>query len=159
MDIGASTTSVAIFERGALRHLCTIPVGAGQLTRCADVAPGMRPAEVAELLRLVSEEIDAAGFGRTLHAGVVVTGGGAMLEGLPELAAQMFDCPVRRGLPAGVVGLIDLVSSPVWATAVGLVLHEHRLRAMHQPGRRAWPRWPDRMSLVAWLAGATTRDV
>ncbi len=158
VDIGADTTSIAIFERGAVRHLRTLPVGAGHLSRDADVAPVSRPADAIELLRRVSDAIEAAGFGRTLHAGIVLTGGGAMLEGLPALAARVFDCPVRRGSPAGVVGLIDLIDSPRWATAVGLLLHEHRLLATSSRSRRTWPRWPDRTSLVAWLAGATTND-
>jgi cell division protein FtsA len=52
----------------------------------------------------------------------VVTGGAAILEGVPELAETIFDLPVRRGIPKWVGGLYEQVESPVFATAVGLVL-------------------------------------
>ena len=48
---------------------------------------------------------------------------------MPELAEQMFDMPVRRGTPSGVGGLVDVVASPVYSTAVGLVLCRHRNRS------------------------------
>ena len=55
--------------------------------------------------------------------------GGAILEGLPEIAEQIFDMPVRRGTPTGIGGLVDVVASPVYATAVGLVQCGYRNRA------------------------------
>jgi len=45
---------------------------------------------------------------------------------MPEIAEQIFDLPIRRGTPAGVGGLADHVSSPAFATAVGLVMYGHR---------------------------------
>ena len=59
---------------------------------------------------------------------VVATGGGAILEGMPEIAEQIFDLPIRRGIPIGVGGLADHVSSPTFATPAGLVLYAHRNR-------------------------------
>ena len=64
----------------------------------------------------------------------MLTGGGAILEGMPEIAEQIFDLPIRRGMPTGVGGLADHVNSPAFATPVGLVLYAHRNRA---PERRA----------------------
>lgn len=87
----------------------------------------LRPRAV-EILDLVRKEIRDSGFGDALHAGVVFTGGGALLEGLAEAAEQRFGMPVRVGAPAGVTGLVDMVSSPVYATAVGLAIHGHRNR-------------------------------
>ena len=49
-----------------------------------------------------------------------------MLEGMAEIAEQIFDLPIRRGTPAGVGGLADHVNSPAYATAVGLVMYAHR---------------------------------
>ena len=49
-----------------------------------------------------------------------------MLEGMAEIAEQIFDLPIRRGTPAGVGGLADHVNSPAFATAVGLVMYAHR---------------------------------
>ena len=79
-------------------------------------------ARAEEICQMVLTEIRRAGFDRSLNSGVVLTGGGAILEGMPEIAEQIFDMPVRRGTPAGIGGLVDVVASPVYSTAVGLVL-------------------------------------
>ena len=63
---------------------------------------------------------------RALNSGIVLTGGGAILDGMPEIAEQIFDLPIRRGCPAGVGGLADHVNSPTFATGVGLVLYGYR---------------------------------
>jgi cell division protein FtsA len=57
-----------------------------------------------------------------------LTGGGSILEGMPEIAEQIFDLPIRRGCPSDVGGLADHVNSPTFATPVGLVLYAHRNR-------------------------------
>ena len=77
---------------------------------------------------MILTEIKRAGFERSLNSGVVLTGGGAILEGMPEIAEQIFDMPVRRGTPSGIGGLVDVVASPVYSTAVGLVLSGYRNR-------------------------------
>lgn len=87
----------------------------------------LRPRAV-EILDLVRKDIRDSGFGEALHAGIVLTGGGALLEGLAEAAEQRFGLPVRVGAPTDVTGLVDMVSSPVYATAVGLTVHGHRNR-------------------------------
>jgi cell division protein FtsA len=79
-----------------------------------------------EIFHLLWDEIRRAGFEKSLHSGIVLTGGGSMLEGVAEIAEQIFDLPIRRGVPVGVGGLTDHVSSPAFATAVGLVVHAHR---------------------------------
>jgi cell division protein FtsA len=81
---------------------------------------------VEEILGLVQDEIVRTGYGSLLASGVVLTGGGALLEGVPELAEQIFNMPVRRGTPVGIGGLVDLVNSPMYATGVGLVLYGSR---------------------------------
>jgi cell division protein FtsA len=58
-----------------------------------------------------------------LASGAVITGGATLLDGMPELAESILQLPVRRGAPMGVGGLIDVVKSPAYATAVGLVKH------------------------------------
>jgi cell division protein FtsA len=75
-----------------------------------------------EILSLVRGEIIRSGYQNILAGGVVLTGGSSILDGLPELGEQIFNLPVRRGDPIGVEGLKDLVSSPIYATGVGLVL-------------------------------------
>jgi cell division ATPase FtsA len=66
---------------------------------------------------------------------VVLTGGGADLEGIVEVAEGIFDGPVRRGVPTGVGGLTDVVSRPEWATATGLLLYGHRYKGARRRGR------------------------
>jgi cell division protein FtsA len=82
-----------------------------------------------EIFHLLWDEIRNAGCDRSLNSGLVLTGGGAMLDGMAEIAEQIFDLPIRRGYPMGVGGLIDHVSSPEFATAVGLVMYAHRNHA------------------------------
>ena len=79
-----------------------------------------------EIFHLLWDEIRNAGCDRSLNSGLVLTGGGASLEGMAEIAEQIFDLPVRRGSPAGAGGLIDHVNTPECATAVGLVMYAHR---------------------------------
>ncbi|MBF0400343.1 MAG: cell division protein FtsA [Magnetococcales bacterium] len=76
---------------------------------------------VEELFTLVSRELARSGFEEQLAAGVVLTGGTSITEGMVELAEEVFNKPVRRGVPQGIGGLVDVVNSPVYATAVGLV--------------------------------------
>lgn len=82
-----------------------------------------------ELCHLVWDEIHRAGYEKSLNSGIVLTGGAANLEGLVQIAEQIFDMPVRRGVPAGLGGLADHIVNPSFATAVGLVLRARRQRA------------------------------
>lgn len=93
---------------------------------------------VEEILTLVYEEVVRAGYGKLIASGVVLTGGTAILDGLPELAEQIFNLPVRRGTPMGIGGLVDLVNSPMYATGVGLVLYgsKHRAKGRFKVGER-----------------------
>jgi cell division protein FtsA len=81
---------------------------------------------VEELFSLVNREIIKSGLEDSIASGVVITGGSSILEGMPELAEQIFNLPVRRGLPQKIGGLIDVVNSPVYSTGVGLVVYGSR---------------------------------
>ena len=81
-----------------------------------------------EVFHALWDEIRRAGYERSLHSGLVLCGGGALLEGMAEIAEQIFDLPVRRGYPVGVGGLTDHVNSPSFATGVGLVKFAHRIQ-------------------------------
>lgn len=80
-------------------------------------------ARADEILRMAYKEIVKSGYEERLAAGVVLTGGTSILEGISELAEQIYNMPVRRGSPKGVGGLIDIINSPIYATAVGLVIY------------------------------------
>ncbi|MFH1898719.1 MAG: cell division protein FtsA [Candidatus Desantisbacteria bacterium] len=76
-----------------------------------------------EIFSLINQEIRMTGYENMIASGIVLTGGAAMLKGSAELAEKIFDLPVRIGVPKGVAGLVDVISSPVYATGVGLVLY------------------------------------
>ncbi len=88
-------------------------------------------ARMEEIFTLVHREIRRTDYADLLAAGVVITGGGAMLEGCVELAEEVFGMPVSLGIPRGVVGLVDAVTQPIYATGVGLVLF-----GMHHQNRK-----------------------
>jgi len=91
---------------------------------------------VAEILNYVAKEINRAGFANPLISGAVLTGGTSLVEGLPELAEEIFNLPTRRGYPMGVGGLIDVIHDPSYATGVGLILYAHRTQqAQRRRGR------------------------
>ena len=75
-----------------------------------------------ELFSLVLAELNRSGLENKVAAGVVLTGGGAKMEGAIELAEEVFNMPVRLGIPQHVTGLLDVVRNPVYATGVGLLL-------------------------------------
>ncbi|HEX5637293.1 MAG TPA: cell division protein FtsA, partial [Gammaproteobacteria bacterium] len=81
-----------------------------------------------ELLSLVQAELRRSGFEEMIAAGVVLTGGSSKMEGVIDLAEEIFHMPVRLGLPQYVSGLSDVVSNPIYATGVGLLLfgEQHR---------------------------------
>jgi cell division protein FtsA len=79
-----------------------------------------------EILSMSYKEITKSGCEDILAAGVVLTGGASILEGIPELAEQIFNMPVRRGCPIKIGGLTDVVNSPLYATGVGLVVYGSR---------------------------------
>lgn len=76
-----------------------------------------------EIFRLVDNDIKRMGYEKSLNSGIVLTGGTALLDGLEEVAENVFELPVRRGEPGAVGGLVDRVNTPDYATAVGLILH------------------------------------
>jgi cell division protein FtsA len=77
---------------------------------------------VEEILGLARRELEKFNLLDSVASGVVLTGGTVALEGICELAEQIFDMPIRLGYPIGISGLVDVVNSPAYSTGVGLVL-------------------------------------
>ncbi len=75
-----------------------------------------------EIFTLSQQELVRAGFEDMAAAGLVLTGGTTLLEGATELAEQVFNLPVRRGLPKRIGGLVDVVRNPMYSTGVGLTM-------------------------------------
>ena len=170
LDVGAGTTTYALFADGEVQHSAVLPVGAGHFT--SDLATVLRtPFQEAEriklekgcclaslvsdeegvtvptvagggtrvvpkrelceilhprgeeLFQMVQTDLARVGIYEVPRAGVVLTGGGANLDGLLELAEQIFNCSVRYGLPHGLRGLVDVINTPTWCTASGLLLY------------------------------------
>ena len=173
VDIGGSTTSVAVFEEGTVAHTVCLPVAGTQLThdlarvlRCpwesaerlkcesgsAKGDPSMvdesveihafgthsekavsvlhvseiLQARCEEILEIVAVELKRAGYLDKVAAGLVITGGTGCLPGLAELAEERLEIPARIGVPLGCSGLTDLVNTPAYATAAGLVSYSLR---------------------------------
>jgi cell division protein FtsA len=82
-----------------------------------------------ELLGLVQAELRRSGLEQICAAGVVLTGGSSKMEGVIELAEEIFHMPVRLGYPQYVTGLVDVVRNPIHATGVGLLLFGNRQQA------------------------------
>lgn len=76
-----------------------------------------------ELFTLVQQELQRSGFQDMLAAGIVLTGGTSKMEGVVELAEEIFHAPVRIGAPHNVAGLADIVRNPIYSTGVGLLLY------------------------------------
>ncbi|MCK4950932.1 MAG: cell division protein FtsA, partial [Gammaproteobacteria bacterium] len=106
-----------------------------------------------ELMILVQAELRRSGFEDLVAAGVVLTGGSSKMEGLIELAEEIFHVPVRLGLPQYVAGLVDVVQNPIYATGVGLLLFgqqnsEHRVHETYSSGLKGvWGR------MKSWFQG------
>ncbi|MFB6262566.1 MAG: cell division FtsA domain-containing protein, partial [Bradymonadaceae bacterium] len=93
-----------------------------------------------ELFAYVSREIIESGYRENLAGGVVITGGTATMQDMPELAEDVLGLPVRRGVPEKVGGLVDVVRDPKYATGVGLVLQGAKQpdEALYEREQQGW---------------------
>jgi len=92
-----------------------------------------------ELFTLIQAELRRSGFEDMIAAGIVLTGGTSMMEGVVELAEEIFHVPVRLAKPNGVEGLTDVVANPIYATSVGLLIYG----AKHHLGELVFARKED----------------
>jgi cell division protein FtsA len=79
-----------------------------------------------ELFTLVQSELRRSGFEDLVPAGIVITGGASTMEGVVELAEEIFHMPVRLACPHAVSGMTEVVNNPIYATGVGLLIHGFR---------------------------------
>lgn len=93
---------------------------------------------VEEILEFCLREVKREGCFEDLTSGVVLTGGGSLMEGVVELAEKVFDMPARVGRPKGITGLTEQASSPIHSTGVGLILYgqKHRKELNQKEGGR-----------------------
>jgi cell division protein FtsA len=89
---------------------------------------------IEELLDLGMQEVEDAGYRDLIPAGLVLTGGCSLLNGLTDFALQRYDIPVRRGkIPQGIHGLRDIVESPIYATSIGLLRYAVETKDFKKP--------------------------
>jgi cell division protein FtsA len=145
VDIGGGTTDIAVSMRTPtqyaedikIKYACALSQLANPDETIEVPSVGDRPprrlarqtlAEIVEpryeeLFALVRDELRRAGLEESVATGVVLTGGSSKMEGAIELAEEVFHMPVRLGVPQYVSGLVDVVSNPIHATGVGLLLY------------------------------------
>lgn len=109
-------------------------------------------ARYLELFQFIRKELHRSDFYDAIAGGIVLTGGSSKVEGIVELAEEVFDLPVRIGLPQNVSGLTEVARNPIYSTAVGLLLYG---RQQQNPGgtdsSNASGRWLER--LQGWFKG------
>jgi len=102
-------------------------------------------ARMEEIFGLIMQEVKRSGYDGLLPAGVVLCGGTAELAGITELGREVLSLPVRVGAPHDLQGLVDVLSSPAYATSVGLLLWGLRQTATARPRARSIP-WHRRLA-------------
>ncbi len=94
-------------------------------------------ARAEQLFSYVRAEIQRAGMDRNLLEGVVLTGAGALLPGMWDMAERKLDCPACHGMAKGFGDWPDELNGPAWATAAGLAMYAAKLKLHRPPQRRA----------------------
>ena len=87
---------------------------------------------VEELFELIKVDLRRNGFEHLIRSGVVLTGGSSKMEGMIELAEEIFHVPVRLGMPKYLGGLSEVVKNPIYSTGVGLVQFGHSNQSMQR---------------------------
>ncbi|MGE5576385.1 MAG: cell division protein FtsA [Syntrophothermus sp.] len=121
LDTRLLVASAAVIDGGSNGPGGSMAARSGDSSR-QTMSSIIRP-RVEEIFQLVRQEVDRAQHPSLVPSGVVITGGTALLGGVAEVATQILDLPVRIGVPERVGGLVDVVRSPAYAAAVGLVLY------------------------------------
>lgn len=111
-------------------------------------------ARYEELFTLVAAELRRSGFADFVAAGIVLTGGASKVDGILELATEIFQMPVRLGSPQNISGMIEVLNNPIYSTGVGLLLtgyrrqQEGKTETSIKPGiRNLWKR------MKGWFQG------
>jgi cell division protein FtsA len=106
-------------------EMMEVPTAVGREPRqiSRNVLASIIEPRMEEILSLTQREIKKAGMIDPLAAGVVLTGGGAKLPGIVDLAEQILDMPVKIGIPRGIEGLPDNLATSENAAVIGLVLY------------------------------------
>lgn len=94
-------------------------------------------ARAEELFIYIGSELVTIGMEQKLLEGVVLCGGGAMLNGMCDMAERLLNCPARNALPVGIRDLPEELCNPLWATVAGLAKYSARLKMNRESRRKA----------------------
>jgi cell division protein FtsA len=94
-------------------------------------------ARAEELFRFVRRELARVGMDQALTGGIVLSGGGARLNGMCDIAEKLLNCQARNGLALGICDWPEEIDSPVWTAAAGLMMYSAKLKAREQAQQRA----------------------
>jgi cell division protein FtsA len=117
---GCCLPSMATEDEGV--SIPTVAGGSARIVPKRELCDILQP-RAEELCTMIREDLNKHATDENLRGGIILTGGGAQLDGLLEMCEQVFDAGVRYGLPRGLGGLMDVISSPTWSTASGLLLY------------------------------------
>jgi cell division protein FtsA len=88
-----------------------------------------------EILAMVKQQVERTPYRDRLVAGVVITGGTALMEGITDVTENLFGLPARVGAPQGLKGMSGVIASPIYSTGVGLVCHGLQAQATRPFGK------------------------
>ena len=131
----------AVVEGTAVNSVVELSVS-DQSGRVAREAPRKFVNEIlesraVELFEMVRTELSHVGMQRAITGGLVISGGGALLPGLCDVAERVLECPARIGLTQGFKDWPDELNDPAWATAAGLAMYSARLRTQVDVDRQS----------------------
>lgn len=100
-------------------------------------------ARAEELFLYIRSEIARAHMEQSLYEGIVLTGGGALLNGICDMAEKVVNCQSRKGLPIGIEGWPEEINDPAWSVAAGLSMYSAKLKTKREwkksgPGLLGW---------------------
>jgi cell division protein FtsA len=105
-------------------------------------------ARVEQLFEMILKSVRESGYEGLLPAGIVLTGGGAQLRGITQVAERVLGVPARVGQPANLIGLVDSLRSPAYATAVGLLQWSVVGMSAYRPKKTPRREWGRRVGKV-----------
>jgi cell division protein FtsA len=118
----------AVAEGTAVNSVVEIPAGESRREAPRRTINEILESRAVELFEMVKSELARVGMERAITGGLVISGGGALLSGLCDVAERVLDCPARMGLAQGIKDWPEELHSPAWTTAAGLAMYSARLR-------------------------------
>src|SRR5580658_6679512 len=163
VDIGSSTTELAVFFEGSIAHTAVLPIGGDHFTNEIEVGSNLAVGSLSaggqatrlvrqrflaeileprarELFTMLRDNLRQGGVLEALGAGCVLTGGGALLTGLLDNAESLLRVPTRVGSPVPLSRMPAELARPEFSVAIGMLLYTHRTqvrRASEEQGLRA----------------------